>query len=135
VGSGDVLLVGNYAHDAYFGGLNTLLAQRAGASGAVILGPTRDCRQTVAAGFPVFSQGRTSHDVKEYGCVKSLNTPIGGVFPGDLLFADEDGVVHIPWREESAILTRALEIARKEGQVRHDIVSGVSLSELKDKKF
>jgi regulator of RNase E activity RraA len=56
---------------------------------------------------------------------------IGGVSiaPGDLVFADLDGVVIIPKRHEVEVIEKALEKARGEKLVRKEIENGMSSSD------
>jgi len=103
---------------AYFGDLNMSLAIRSGAIGAIIGGVTRDNKSTAAAGFPVFAKGRYCRDIKGKGAVASINRKIDlddiAIYPSDLIFADEDGIVVIPRTHEAEILKRALKIMSTE---------------------
>jgi regulator of RNase E activity RraA len=49
--------------------------------------------------------------------------------PGDIVFGDVDGVLTIPKRAETEVLTRALEKAEKENLVRTAIENGMSTVE------
>lgn len=118
---------------AYWGELLTATAKKRGAVGAVINGFHRDTPQMLAQNFPVFSRGRYAQDssvrtkVIDYRCF----IEIGGVAvnPGDLIFADLDGVLIIPKELETEVITKALEKARGEKVVRQAIENGMSATE------
>lgn len=118
---------------AYWGELLTATARTRGACGAVINGFHRDTPQMLAQGFPVFSRGRYAQDsgvrtqVVNYRC----RIEVGGVTvePGDLIFADLDGVLVIPKAVEQEVIEKALEKARGEKVVRKAIESGMSATE------
>ena len=118
---------------AYWGELLTATARTRGACGAVINGFHRDTPQMLAQDFPVFSRGRYAQDsgvrtqVVNYRC----RIEVGGVTvePGDLIFADLDGVLVIPKAVEQEVIEKALEKARGEKVVRKAIESGMSATE------
>ena len=118
---------------AYWGELLTATARTRGACGAVINGFHRDTPQMLAQDFPVFSRGRYAQDsgvrtqVVNYRC----RIEVGGVKvePGDLIFADLDGVLVIPKAVEQEVIEKALEKARGEKVVRKAIESGMSATE------
>jgi 4-hydroxy-4-methyl-2-oxoglutarate aldolase len=49
------------------------------------------------------------------------------VHPGDLIFAEIDGVVVIPQAVSDEVITRALETASRENEMRHELLHGASL--------
>lgn len=118
---------------AYWGELLTATAKKRGAVGAVINGFHRDTLQMLSQNFPVFSRGSYAQDssvrtqVVDYRCA----VEIGGVTvrPGDLVFADMDGVLVIPQEVEREVVERALDKARGEKKVRKDIEEGMSATE------
>lgn len=135
VGTGDVLMIRNDVYQrAYFGGLNARMAIQKGASGAIVQGWTRDKEETSGLGFPVYTQGYTPADCKGKGHVRCLNEPVDFsgtlVCPGDLIFGDEDGIVHIPWRQEEEILSKVLRLRNNEVCVESGILSEVDLRTL-----
>ncbi|MEV0805004.1 RraA family protein [Micromonospora sp. NPDC050200] len=107
---GDVLVVEQSGdeHRSCFGGLVSFTAKARGAVGAVIDGQINDIEEMSGYGFPAYSRGVAAHTTRIAGIEGAINVPvsIGGVVikPGDVVFADSDGV---------AILDRgeALEIA------------------------
>jgi regulator of RNase E activity RraA/molybdopterin-guanine dinucleotide biosynthesis protein A len=126
----DVIVVENGVPDfAYFGDLNARLAIRAGAVGAIIDGATRDSNNVRALGFPVFARGTFCVDVRNRATVDDMDGPvtIGGqrVEPGDLVFADADGMIVIAKRHERRVIELAMETISKESQISLDIALNV----------
>jgi len=126
----DVIVVENGVPDfAYFGDLNARLAIRAGAVGAIIDGATRDSNNVRALGFPVFARGTFCVDVRNRATVEDMDCPvtIGGqrVEPGDLVFADADGVIVIPKKHERRAIELAMETISKESKISLDIALNV----------
>lgn len=115
---------------AYWGEILTATAKKRGAVGAVINGFYRDTPMVLEQDWPVFGRGRFAQDsavrtqVVDYRC----NIEIEGVWisPGDLIFADMDGVLVIPQSVEVEVITNALKKARAERVVRKDIENGLS---------
>lgn len=115
---------------AYWGEILTATAKKRGAAGAVINGFYRDSEKVLEQNWPVFSRGRYAQDscvrtqVVDYRCI----IQVGDVWikPGDLMFADMDGVLVIPADHEIEVINRALEKARGEKLVRKEIENGMS---------
>ena len=118
---------------AYWGEILTATAKKRGAVGAVINGFHRDTPKVLEQDWPVFSRGRFAQDSGVRTQVIDYRCPIevGGVHvtPGDLVFADLDGVLVIPKQAETETISRALEKARGEKLVRKEIESGMSSTE------
>lgn len=135
---GDVIVVENECSDyAYFGNLNASLAMRSGALGAIIDGMTRDYSAVKELGFPVFSKGYTCQDVLKKATVASINKSIKiqniTIRPGELIFADNDGIAVIPVKYEKSILKRVFEVIKKESAVMAEIVSGTDAMKIFEK--
>lgn len=113
---------------AYFGDLNARLAIRAGASAAIINGMTRDTRTTTDLNFPVFCLGENPVDIRRRATLDYIEKPIhfGKVMisPGDLIFADGQGIVIIYPQYEKEILERALLAHKNEANIIDDITNG-----------
>jgi len=132
---GDVIIVENEISDfAYFGELNANLAIRSGAAGAIIGGVTRDSSQVQALNFPVFSKGYVCRDVKNRAVVDSMNQKINfygvDVSPGDLIFADHEGIIMIPREHIAKVFEKVYEILSTENSILIDIAKGKSAFDL-----
>lgn len=131
----DIIVVENECADlAYFGGLNANLAIRAGAIGAIIGGKTRDTKEVMNLDFPVFSTGGKCKDVRRRATMESYNKKISlfgiNIFPNDLIFADNDGIVVIPRKIEDSILKAAFEVVSKEKNIVKEIISNLDLESI-----
>jgi 4-hydroxy-4-methyl-2-oxoglutarate aldolase len=106
---GTVLVIDGNGWDANFTGDNNgECARRQGMAGIVVNGGARDVAGFRAIGFPLFC---TSAETRtEPFQITGVNVPIevGGVTirPGDIIVADEDGVVAIPASALPAVLER-----------------------------
>ena len=132
---GDVIVVENECADyAYFGNLNASLAIRAGANAAIIDGMTRDYNAVKVLRFPVFAKGYTCDDVLGRATTESINKTIKisgvAIHPGELVFADNDGVVVIPERYEKIVLEQALNVIKKENQIIGKIIFGTDATRI-----
>jgi regulator of RNase E activity RraA len=132
---GDVLVVATGgAGVAVSGELFATEAVRRGVAGLVVDGYVRDLQGLRRAGLPVFARGTTPMS----GTVRSrapLGRPIvcGGVAvsPGDVVFADDDGVVIAPPEQVVAALDAGEAIARAERAMLERVRAGsASLHEL-----
>jgi 4-hydroxy-4-methyl-2-oxoglutarate aldolase len=123
--------------NAPWGELMSTIAQRNGATGCICDSNIRDCRRIIALKFPVFYAGIRPLDSMGRGRVMAYDVPVrcGDVLvrPGELVFADFDGVVVIPRDLEREVLTRAYEKATKENQSRRDLMRGDSLRKVFDR--
>lgn len=138
LGPGDVVVHSSDASwtNAPWGELMSTLAKRNGATGCICDGLIRDCQQIIKIGFPVFFAGIRPLDSKGRGRVMAYDVPVrcGGVLvqPGELIFADFDGVVAIPRDLEDESLSLAEEKLNKENLTRRDLLAGRTLREVFD---
>ena len=125
---GDVLIAaaGGSARSGIWGELLSTAARNSGCIGAVVDGAVRDVRQMRAMGFPVFARHVSPYDSKDRQRVIDFDVPVeivGVLFkPGDLVVADDDGVVVIPKEVEDVVLRRVGEGPRREPGPRRDPV-------------
>lgn len=112
---GDVLVIdmaGDHAH-ACIGAVTQFAARCAGAAGIVVDGVVTDLNELRACQLPVFARGTTQLTTKLVGGEgNSLNVAVtcGGVAvqPGDMVLADDNGVLILPPDELAAVIDRAL---------------------------
>ncbi|MFE1288465.1 4-carboxy-4-hydroxy-2-oxoadipate aldolase/oxaloacetate decarboxylase [Streptomyces sp. NPDC058751] len=128
-GEGDVLVVTTTSPstDGMFGELFATALQRRGVRGLVINAGVRDTAELREMGFPAWSAA-----VSPQGTVKatggSVNVPVavGGqiVRPGDVILADDDGVVCVPRAEARGVADASAARERKEALARAAFLEG-----------
>ncbi len=134
--TGEVVVVStaNSLQNSPWGELLSTAARARGARGAVIDGLVRDVRKIQELGFPVFARGIKPVDSKGRGVVLDYNVPIdcGGVLvsPGDLVFADYDGVIVIPVEVAPEVVRMANDKATRESSSRADLMRGAYLKDV-----
>ena len=123
--------------NAPWGELMTTVAVRRGAVGCVCDSQVRDCVRIIDMGFPVYRAGIRPLDSMGRARVMAYDVPVmcGEVLvrPGELVFADFDGIVVVPREVESRVLEKALEKVAKESASRKELSAGRTLREVYDK--
>ncbi|WP_439577481.1 RraA family protein [Elioraea sp.] len=105
---GDVLVVDRLGDDrhACWGGGVTVAAKAAGAKAGVVDGPCTDLTEIKDSDFPMWCRGLAPITTRLYDLGGRLNKPVscGGVavMPGDVILADESGVLVLPRDEAEA---------------------------------
>jgi 4-hydroxy-4-methyl-2-oxoglutarate aldolase len=127
---GDVLVVGLTADntDGMFGDLLGTSLKARGAKGLIIDAGCRDVRELKEMGFPVWSRA-----VSAKGTVKAtlgaVNIPVVcagvNVEPGDMVVADDDGVVIVPSRLAVEVAAKAQKRFDDEDAKRKKLAAGV----------
>lgn len=134
---GTVLVVerqGDLRH-ACWGGLMSRSAALRGTAGVVIDGAATDWREINELQFPVFCRHLSSLTTRNQKAEGSIGEPVtcGGISvqTGDIILADDDGVVALPQAEAESILERAVKFELREARFRELMIQGHTPPEIR----
>jgi RraA family protein len=132
--SGDIIVIDAKGSDesACWGGNDSIGSKQKGLSGVIVDGAIRDTAEIRQMRFPTWARSATPRTggPRRGG---ETNVPIecGGVrvTPGDIIMADDDGVVVIPQREAAEVLARSIQREALEKGIMRKVLDGLTLSE------
>ncbi len=139
-GPGDVIVVdaAGETETSIWGGLMAGLCQKKGVAGAVVDGAVRDVDEIRDLGFPLAARAvvpRSTHSPLSSRLEPiEINVPLTCgrviVHAGDVVLADEIGIVVVPLAQAETVLAKAQEQAEREEATRQRIAAGRSVDEL-----
>jgi regulator of RNase E activity RraA len=128
-----ICAAGGSVRSALWGELLSTAVRARGGVGAIVDGATRDIAKLRAMQFPVYARAVSPYDSKDRQRVIDMDVAVqidGITFePGDLVLADEDGVVVVPNRVEAEAIQRAWDKVHLENKSREAIQAGMLAGE------
>jgi 4-hydroxy-4-methyl-2-oxoglutarate aldolase len=119
------------------GELSAMAMTKRGGRGCIVDGYTRDARKIIQKRFPTFARGVSPIDTTERVMVVDYDCPviIGGrrAMPGQIVFADLDGIVLIPREVEMEVIGEAAKRVNVETEIRGNLSEGATMRDTWDK--
>ncbi|MBL8814796.1 MAG: RraA family protein [Planctomyces sp.] len=116
-----------------WGELLSTAAKNSGCVGVIVDGAVRDVAQMTRMQFPVFARGTNPYDSRDRQRVTDFDVQIEldgvSIRPGDLVAADQDGIVFVPQDVEAEVVRAAWDKVHAENQVRDAIRGGMSATQ------
>lgn len=134
-GPGDLVVVANAgACVSTWGGTAALAAKLRAIGGLVVDGGVRDRAEIAEAGFPVFARHVTPRTGRTRVRVEAIGAPVSvagvRVEPGDVVVADDTGIVVVPARHAREVLETARRLAAEDAEARRALEAGATFSEV-----
>src|SRR5262245_25716093 len=132
-GPEDVIVVANGGRTdvSSWGGIVSVGAAMRSVRGVITDGACRDVGQARDLGFPVFARAQVPVTARGRLRQKSVGQPIlvGDITvrPGDVVMADEGGVVVVPRERAAEVLDAAQRLAERETVIEAEVRAGVPL--------
>ena len=134
---GNILFIETYGESsAIWGELTSSSSYEKELAGTVIWGASRDIDYIIRSDYPVFAREIVPNAGNALGLGEvnvTLKIGEGGkhtIKPGDFIFGDESGVVHVPQELFTKVMLKTLEIKMSELHIISEIKKGKSLSEI-----
>ena len=133
---GDVLVIDRNSDmkHACWGELTSLAAKLRGLAGTIVDGPATDVPEIEEMEYLVFCRGVSPITTRSAGTAGEINTTIqcGGVSvnPGDLILADDNGIMVIPPTNIQEIIRRCAPRYANEAEVRRRLLAGEKLGDI-----
>ena len=120
-----------------WGSLLTSLARQRGVQGTALHGSARDLAEIRAMGYPLFSTGITMVSGKNRVELAAVGEPleIDGtkVRQGDVVLADDSGVLVVPAERAEEVATRAERVERTESAIAAAVGEGLRLDQARER--
>ena len=114
-----------------WGGIMTQVAAHQGVAATVINGVCRDVAVTATTDYAIWSAGRFMRTGKDRVRVRAVQEPllVDGVTirPGDVVCADEDGIVVVPLERADEVAALAAQVEQVEAAIVTSVRNGATL--------
>ncbi|MGY6634374.1 MAG: RraA family protein [Alkalilacustris sp.] len=133
LGPGDVVVIDNRGRTdcTVWGNIMTEVARARGIEGTVIDGVNRDVNESREIGYAIWSRRGHMRTGKDRVVLQALQVPVAlghvRVEPGDIIRADDNGVVVLPAARTEEVLATAEAIEAKEDAILAQVRDGVPL--------